>query len=149
MPYSSFTVKFSYPQSTHKFDFDQTNLYIRLKSDNSAVKTLGLGAGVNIRINSGNVETGTINGINGSFPEYLDFTLPHAGIIYDESNNKVIGTNDTSDNNVTKYNYIIGNTNCPIKIQKDLSTSQVTITAICDSSDCSNNPKNSSFSQQN
>ena len=136
MPFTSFTVKNSYAQSTHKFDFDHTNLYVKLKSDNSIVKTLGLGGGIDIRINSGNIQTGTINGLSGSFNRLLDFTLTDAGIIYEEGNNRIVGTNDVNDDQVTKYNYVIGDSNCPVRIIKNTSTQEVTITCPCDLSNC-------------
>jgi hypothetical protein len=147
MPFTSFTAKFSYSQSTHKFVFDHNNLYIKLKSDNSTVKTFGLGGVVDIRINGGCIQTGTINGLSGSFSRYLDFTLTDAGITYDEDDNKIIGTNDTNNSGVTKYNYVIGDSNCPVRIVKNTSTSEVTITCPCDLSNCST--LNSGFYQQN
>lgn len=147
MPFTSFTVKFSYSQSTHYFDVDHTNLYVRLKSNNSAVKTLGLGGVVDIRISGGYLQIGTIVGLSGSFNRYLDFTLTNAGIIYDEANNKMIGTSDIESDIVTKHNYVISSSNTPIRIVKDNGTSEVTITCPCDLSNCTT--LNSAYTQVN
>lgn len=147
MPFITFTVSNSYSLSTHYVEFDHTNLYIKLSSNNSTVATFALTSGIDIRVHKGAFQTGTIVGLGGSFNRFLDFTLTNASITYDGSTTKIIGTNDDTDTSATKYLYTIGNSNCPIRIIKNSITSEVTITCPCDLSNCST--LNSSFQQIN
>jgi len=136
MPFSSFSSKFSYPLSTHYVVFDQTNMYIKLKLNNSVVKTIALGGVIDMRVNSGNIQTGTIVGLNGSFDRTIDFNEPNAGLLYDADAGKIIGTVDVGDNNITKHTYGITNNSCPLRVAKNIQTGIVTMTCPCDLSTC-------------
>ncbi len=132
-----FTVKNSYSLSTHYVEFDHTNMYVKLTSNNSTVKTLGLGGGIDIRVNSGNFEIGTITGWNGSFNRTIDFNLTDAGLLFDAVNNKCIGGDDLDDSQVTRYEYQISASTCPLHIIKNNSTQIVTLQCPCDLANCS------------
>lgn len=136
MPFTSFTVKNSYSLSTHYVVFDHNNMYVKLISDNSTVKTLGLGGVIDIRVNSGVFEIGTINGLSGSFNRTIDFNVATAAITFNSSTNMCIGDTDTDQITATKYEYTVSQSNTPIRIVKDNSTQIVTFTCPCDASNC-------------
>lgn len=134
-----FTVKYHYAQSTHKLVYDHTNMYVKLRSDNSTVKTLGLGGGIDLRFNTGTTEyeIGTITGWNGSFNRTVDLNLTNAGAEYDDTNNKIIGSDDLNSGGATKYTYGVSHTSCPVRMIKNISTGILTFTCPCDLADCS------------
>lgn len=146
-----FTVKFSYSKTTHYLDADQTNFYVKLRSNNSIVKQWGLGGGLDISFDTATdkYQFGTITGWNGSFNRTVDLNLSTAGIYYDDATNKIIGTDDLNDEGVTKYTYQVSAPTCPVRIIKNTSTGILTITAPCDSSACNTNPINQYYQQIN
>jgi len=146
MPFTSFTANNTYAKSTYDLFFDINNMYVRVKSTGRTFATFLLTTGVDIRINNSNIEVGTINGLTGNFTRDTNCSQVKWGILYDESLNKVIGTSDTSDTNVTKHNYIIGQSNTPIRIKKTSSTN-VRFTCPCDLENCST--LNSGYTQVN
>lgn len=132
-----FTVKNSYSLSTHYVEFDHTNMYVKLTSNNSTVKTLGLGGGIDIRENSGNFQIGDITGWNGSFIRTVDLNLTNAGVLFDAGTSKCIGGDDLDDGEVTRYEYVVSASSCPVRLTKNNSTGILSIQCPCDLSNCS------------
>lgn len=146
MPFGSLTTIASFDKRTYTVVFDTNNMYVNYKSNGMTHSTYDLSNGVEIHISSGNFNVVTINDLTGNFTHDIDISLANAKILYNESANKIIGTGDFTDTNVVKHNYIIGQSNTPIRIKKINSTT-VRFTCPCDTEACNTNPKNSGYSE--
>jgi|GEM_PF-2709786 len=145
----SFSVKFDYLKSTYKMEYDHEKMYIRLRSDNSLVRYWGLGGGIGVRFNTSTnkYEIGNISGWEGFFNNTIDLNITEAGIKFDDSTNRIVGSDDLDGGSATKYNYGVSYETCPVYIIKDMSTGIATIKCPCDTSNCNTNPMNSHYEE--
>ncbi len=132
---STFTKTSGYSTSSHYLDITTSTFYIRRNSDNVAVLSQDLTKVFAFRVASGEYQVGTVgyNPIGSYFTRTVDLTPTNAGITFNPSTTKILGTTDTTDNGATKQTYLTNT--YPLKMVKS-ALGILTFTYECSPSNC-------------
>jgi hypothetical protein len=146
----NFTSSNSYSVSGRTFSYDKNNLYV--KQGLSLIATHSYtNVDLAVRRNGSNYEVGSMsfNPAGSFFTVTVPYTNAKAGIVYEPSTNKIIGSTDTSDDSVTKETFNIGGTTGAVILRHNTTTHNLTITCANDPADGSGNPKNPNYEKLN
>ncbi|MGE0636327.1 MAG: hypothetical protein AB7P01_07805 [Bacteroidia bacterium] len=132
-----FTSSASYNASTHTFEFDKNNLYVKQGGTTVATHSY-LNVWLAMRIYGGNFEVGSLgfNPVNSFFERLVAYSGKKAGTIYDPSTTKIIGSTDVDSGSVVKQTYNISGSTGAVKIKHNSSTSELEMVMACDPDNC-------------
>jgi len=145
---ASFTATNSYSRTTYSFILDKNNLYVKQGTTTVATHSYA-NTDLAVRVNGSNFEVGSLsfNPVGSYFEKTVDYSGKNAGTIYDNSNTKIIGSTDTTDNGATKQTYNISLASCPVRLNHNTTTKVLSMICACDPDNCS--ALNSCYAQLN
>lgn len=132
-----FTATNAYDRSTYTFEWDKNNLYV--KQGTTTIATFSYtNSWLAVRTNGNDFEVGSLNfnPVGSYFTRTVDYSGANAGIIYQNTDTKIIGTSNTEDGGVTKQTYNVSVSSCPVKVKYDTKTNIMTMTCGCDPDNC-------------
>ena len=132
-----FTATNLYDRSTYTFVWDKNNLYVKQGSTTIATHSY-TNCWLAVRVNGDNFEVGSLNfnPVGSYFTRTVDYSGANAGIIYQNTDTKFIGTPDTTDTGVTKQTYNISVSSCPVKVKNDTKANIMSMVCGCDPDNC-------------
>ena len=132
-----FTASNTYDRSTYTFTFDKNNLYV--KQGTTTIATFSYAnTDLAVRVNGSNFEVGSLsfNPLGSYFTRTVDFSGKKAGVIYTNSDTKMIGSIDTDSSSVVKQTYNVSGSSGAVKIKHITSTSTLDMVMACDPDNC-------------
>lgn len=132
-----FTSSASYNASTHTFTFDKNNLYVKLGGTTVGTHSYQ-NTWLGLKLNGSNFEVGSLsfNPVGSYFPRIVNYSGKKAGVLYDPTTTKVIGSTDTDDHGVVKQTYNISGSTGAVKIKHNTTTQELEMVMACDPDNC-------------
>ncbi|MFT5054182.1 MAG: hypothetical protein ACI97X_001206 [Oceanospirillaceae bacterium] len=133
---SNFTPTKCYNLTKYDITFDKIGISIIDSSTKKVVETQSFAKGFDIMVHDGDFCFGDIT-FDKSFTNTVDLTNPKAGVLFQESTERIIGSSESGDPGIAAHLYYINL--CPVRLQTDRNNT-LNIKCPCDkdSGPCSN-----------